>query len=593
MSNVGFCDWINGSKTIFVPVIQRDYCMGNFIFDSTGPIGLLKYIIDEFNCNPNDDLILSAITVYEINDSIHLYDGQQRVVTLFGMLKCLMEINKSSNKICLEFENRKTMTDYLNNPNTNESSYGVEAFKTCIKKIGNYLSSSQINSQNFERYIIDKIKFAKISVNKEFSIAEQFFIDINSGVPLVPYEIFKCLINARAEQLGISNEWFKKIDNEWLDIFYNIENPSLNYESEREELLEIRFIEFCAKMIYLEKKINNISSKVVSDDDKKKCISEVFEMKNFRNSKNAKEIMDANKYIESLDKNDFDLIKDIMNAISNMSFNSIDSINTEFYFDGKTVCDWTLGNLYYGNSTNYEKYIKVFIKSLMQDEYEDERNKDFLIWAILKNKAGINVDINDIKNHLNTIKIDYNIAYMTVQDLARWDEVLYPIPKYYYKNYNNGSSIYNLISENDKKKVNGWTKLYDIIISINSNGISNQKFSIINLNQKNIWANWSLTCGGIPITSASILVDSGKNPKDYRVYYRYKGNRWKELGEYYVYRVKGDDNSKYFCISSKGYLYFCNENINDSKNFLKDIKGDLKLDYTNNRVQVNNSLYLK
>lgn len=86
----------------------------------------------------------------------------------------------------------------------------------------------------------------KVKIVNSVSGAEQFFMDINSGVALKPYEIYKAMLCDRLSKIQKGNV-VRKIENKWLDFFYSYRKKYLGVsdikenEEDEEELLEIRF----------------------------------------------------------------------------------------------------------------------------------------------------------------------------------------------------------------------------------------------------------------------------------------------------------------------------------------------------------------
>lgn len=80
-------------------------------------------------------------------------------------------------------------------------------------------------------------------------------MDINSGVALKPYEIYKAMLCDRLSKIQKGNV-VRKIENKWLDFFYSYRKKYLGVsdikenEEDEEELLEIRFLEQVIRFVY-------------------------------------------------------------------------------------------------------------------------------------------------------------------------------------------------------------------------------------------------------------------------------------------------------------------------------------------------------
>lgn len=427
-------------KDITIPVIQREYCMGSH-FNTENNNDMLEYIIECFK--EDKDITLSAITILPYKNIFYVYDGQQRIVTL----ACLVKLLNSNYEIKgIFFEHRKSFNifikDFFENNVLKVDSYASKSVDNLKKVIDKRLKANYIDKDKFCTFILNKIKLDVITVSGELSTAEQFFVEINDGVQLVPYEIFKCKINARFEQLmycdreksetckvcdvegcpsineSTYKEWISCIDNEWLDFFYKLNNTILDDESAIEELMEMRFIEFCCRMIFWEK--------YVDLQDKSSC---KHPCKIERFSKDGQDMGDMDILINQLELEDFIRISSIMKELvlfKNES-NIISCIEKDFASDNKS------GFSHY-NPINYDReyLLKKFLDSLRKDELDYH---DVIIWGVL-NRYDSEI-IKDLMNYWNNKKINKkNFAVLYPRFIGIWHHVCLQIPKYYLQDTN-------------------------------------------------------------------------------------------------------------------------------------------------------------
>lgn len=244
-------------NNIYIPIVQRDYCMGSSISEKDGNEDFLGFIIESFK--ERKAVIASTIIIaIDEGNNRYIFDGQQRTYTIYQLLKYL----KAEGLKEYKFIGRKDVQQEIKEP----SSYIEESILNLQKSIR--ARCSDINHEQFISFIKNNIKF-KVKVISEISDAEQFFIDINGGVPLTNYEIFKsCLISVIPNE---NKELFvKKLENEWLNFFYLCKNKIYEDISNEktidneEELMEIRFIEFLCR--WLHKKDSEKSFKTASFD---------------------------------------------------------------------------------------------------------------------------------------------------------------------------------------------------------------------------------------------------------------------------------------------------------------------------------------
>lgn len=305
---------------IKIPVIQRDYCMGYQINDNKEDF--LQFLLNGFN--KDKDVIASTIVIAIENNkeqetkNIYIFDGQQRTYTLYIILEYLYE--KINNfKECKKNNLKKYEFIGRDNTKNGKSPYSDRAEKnlkttlgTRLEKISDYEKLEKL--EKLANYLKEKVKF-KVQVVKDISSAEQFFMDINGGVELEEYEIFKSilykrLLDSELNQIKIDNEFYtgekiiKKIENEWLLAFYNWKNTVIKKggeknEKDEEELLEMRFIEYVCRFIY-----NNEYEEKWSSED-------VFDVFTSKSELVARE----GQYIKKLNGDDIAQFVKVMDAV--------------------------------------------------------------------------------------------------------------------------------------------------------------------------------------------------------------------------------------------------------------------------------------
>ena len=526
---------------IIIPVIQRDYCMGSH-FNQNDKSNMLDYIIDNFN--KNKDITLSAITVfYSQEKQINIYDGQQRIFTL----ACLLKFLGYDQTPDITFEHRDSFNEsikrFFESGEINIDSYAAKSIANHKIAFDNK-KVNQSDKEKLKNYILEKVKFDVITVSGELSTAEQFFTEINDGVQLVPYEIFKCKINARLEKLftcenkpnencsGCDNEFFYKqwvsnIDNKWLDYFYKLNNTQLGNEEAVEELIEMRLIEFCSRMIYWEKYLNG--------ELNNKSEKHPLELKSFEKSGN--ELGDMDVFIDELTITDFERISEIMNnliRIGELNCNTDECVE----YDTNTVEKCTTNVKFiipkFKNSRN--TLIKTFLLSLQKDN--EERSKDIVMWYILNHLEGNEENkkaiCQVIENWNNTIIYDSPFAYVTPSFIGKYENATLPVPSYYYgEKYIN---IYEKLPIENKMKDKELLEKYDGILK---NNRVNQPTTINN-----------------------------QSSNAYQIFYKYahKCNEFKNTG--YKGKIIKNDNGCIIEIENSEYIYL---RKNGDNNFYKEI----------------------
>ena len=346
---------------IKIPVIQRDYCMG-YQINKNNDGNFLKFLLTEFInfCKKEEEkkifkTVISTIVI-AVEDGkedngkkkIYIFDGQQRTYTLYIILKYLYDKLGMSEKFSEKYGNYQFVgkdSDSGKSPYSNRAEKNLNnVLGEALQEINNILNdkteseiiwwkmlknkenSKKILGENLEenliKYLEDRIKF-KVQIVTGISDAEQFFMDINGGVELEKYEIFKSilyehLLDLELNKIKIDNEFYtgekiiKKIENEWLLAFYNWKNTVIKKggeknEKDEEELLEMRFIEYVCRFIY-----NNEHEEKWSSED----VFDVFTSK-------SELVEKEKKYIKNLQFNEIKKFVEIMERVSQDITNNI------------------------------------------------------------------------------------------------------------------------------------------------------------------------------------------------------------------------------------------------------------------------------
>lgn len=309
---------------IKIPVIQRDYCMGAQLDENISG-DFLDYMIHGFEEKKN--LTLSTILIAEEGEEpfpIYVFDGQQRTYTIYQTLKILQEQLKVT-------EPQLQSYHFIGREKTGRTEHGslyakeaVEQLKrVCRSKLKRWWDNSE-QLKEFMKYIWENISFT-IKITDKVSEAEQFFLDINGGVPLEKYEIFKAILYKRLRDIEDGKSMIDLIENKWLNTFYQwveTENKKeddkykkRDDEKDEEELLEMRCIEFLCRYIY--------KRNYESDKNYKEIIDK--EMFDFVESK-AKLVGEL-EYLGKMQKEDFDEVKEIMEDIAENLLNNPQNSN--------------------------------------------------------------------------------------------------------------------------------------------------------------------------------------------------------------------------------------------------------------------------
>lgn len=117
-------------------------------------------------------------------------------------------------------------------------------------------------------FIMKQMRFETVVVD-QIDDAEQLFIDMNEGVALEEYEIYKAKSNHIIGNITKNTNWANSADNQWVNAFYKRENVATSLEdSEKKlknaEINEIKYMKACLYMAYNEHCKDGIA---LSDDE--------------------------------------------------------------------------------------------------------------------------------------------------------------------------------------------------------------------------------------------------------------------------------------------------------------------------------------
>ncbi|MCD3276628.1 DUF262 domain-containing protein [Clostridium botulinum] len=436
-------DFLHHFDKILVPSIQRDYVMGS---GGTKLKKMLQKMDDD--CKEGHLFNFSCIMGHkETNNNetkFYIYDGQQRLTTLiylsaYILSKSTDDRGKYKEQLeKFEFVGRNKANEYLKSLLSNqEKKLEICDFTTysISKLFDTFFNNNRIsNYHNINvEFLMEKIVFDVVIV-KEMGDAEQFFMDLNDGLDLKEYEIFKAELNHKIyafldSEKMLDNEeyikkWCLKIDNEWLEYF-------LPFKTERhcEEEIEIGFIKFFLKMLYLEK---YGSDKGFKSDD----LSWVKE-----------------EHIKKI----YNIMQNLIN-INIMNHVKESSVGLNFSWTNNAFTN--LRGVYWNLSDeNYEAMLYKFICSFQKNPYNDTHRKlDVLIWSYVSNldveNEKRNTYLRFIKKMLNANRVVNDEAWYTENKIWFCKYSTFGIPEYYGNTFvkkgdkNNEEYIWNVVSLN-------------------------------------------------------------------------------------------------------------------------------------------------
>ena len=186
---VSFFEILNSYDKIIIPDVQRDYVMGSGGKKLKAFLDAIDNRMKEEQCFYGSSLIGTEV-VENGKHILYVYDGQQRLMTLICL--CLFRDTGSEDikKMCkkFEFQGRSLANKWI-------QEYEENGFK--LEEAEDFTTYSMANlyqkCKNWRidlNRILNKVCFDLVLVEK-VSEAEQFYLDINDGLDLKEYEIFK------------------------------------------------------------------------------------------------------------------------------------------------------------------------------------------------------------------------------------------------------------------------------------------------------------------------------------------------------------------------------------------------------------------
>lgn len=385
-NKINLSEILQAYEKIIIPEIQRDYVMG-----SGGQKLVSLFSAMRNSLEKGKEFGFSCIVAYKDgdNNSLYVYDGQQRLATLVFLCSYLNK-DEANMKLFNKFEfiGREKANEWIANPEKIDDSE-VEDFTTYslleLKKSFEEKWLENNKKDGILEFLQKKVYFNMVLVDK-ISDAEQFFLDINDGLDLKSYEIYKAALYHHAST--ILNNSFKafalKMENEWLNFFSKYaQKQKMKLKNEIPEVCEeevlVYFLKYCFRMIWIEEGNNG---EFVEDDVtwlKKEHFEKVENITDKIVEKFTNETSITDKIVEKKETST-ELQRHIINY----------SINGLIFKRGP---HW---NITY---KNYSEMLNKFFDNIWDIE---ETKKDIIVWCYISRLP--NGSDKDIDDHLRNIR---------------------------------------------------------------------------------------------------------------------------------------------------------------------------------------------
>ena len=406
-------------KTFVIPDYQRAYRWGT---------DEITKLIKDIYLKVNQSYFLQPI-IYrkDINDKDIIIDGQQRLTSIYIILKVLEKYNSNQNTLVnytIEYETRNESTEFLKNLDSNNANINIDIFHMNMARetVQNIIESENIDIERLEHSILKtKFIYHQIDENDENKIFQR----INTGkIALTNGELVKGLLlnkkngAQRNEWAVIWDEMEKSLHNE--DFFCMYNNDLLKYQDTRIDfVLEVVANKIIDKnQIQINKKNIYWIFETLEEYSQQNDINELWEIIRecyrilkkwydnieiyhligyilFNNIKKHNIIFLMDEYQRSINKKDFikklyNIIKEQNKSISIKTANIPERIKSKYpnelmksktisIIDKETlkiVCE----NLYYGeNNKGIKKVLLLFNILTFLQKSEDAKTKNIAL----------------------------------------------------------------------------------------------------------------------------------------------------------------------------------------------------------------------
>lgn len=219
-------------EKFYIPNYQRGYRWGKSQVEE-----LLNDIWDFTQDRSKDEIYcLQPIVIKKNNNAWELIDGQQRMTTIFLILKHLKHlIDGDVNNIEITYQTRKGSEDFLSNINENDKELNIDFFH--IFNANDYIEKWFANKANngirnvktiFINPFLDNTKVIWYEVENQANSID-IFTKLNIGkIPLTNAELIKALFLSNSNN-SINEEKQFEISNDWDNIEYKLSNENFWY----------------------------------------------------------------------------------------------------------------------------------------------------------------------------------------------------------------------------------------------------------------------------------------------------------------------------------------------------------------------------
>lgn len=247
VERINLWDFLRKYDRVQVPDIQRDYVMGSG--------EKISSLVDAFRSASarKQSFHFSSLLGFVEGDVFTVYDGQQRLTTLVYLLASDKNLTEDEKTLLKKFHfvGRDQANSWLI-----QLLEGTSSPEQCTDTIEDFTTYSLCqlwkiaSNRPLEKDFLGGMVIFELVTVEKASEAEQFFMDLNDGVQLDAYEIYKAKLIYHLETMEQKDDYdplFLKLENNWLDTFFQ----TFSFHKKADTIL-MKFLQTTFQVIGLE-----------------------------------------------------------------------------------------------------------------------------------------------------------------------------------------------------------------------------------------------------------------------------------------------------------------------------------------------------
>lgn len=188
------------SQTYLIPIYQRNYA-----WQEDEIHALIKDVYDSMKKSDKSIYYIGTLVTYNRGDNIYeVIDGQQRLTTIYLILKAL-KVDNISNKLTYSARKRSVSTiKHLDNPNLGEEvDNGIrDGYKYASEALDDIVVNDE--REKFKQFFLNNVDIIHYSVPKDVDLNHYFEVMNSRGEQLEKHEIVKSMLSEHLDKSDIA-----------------------------------------------------------------------------------------------------------------------------------------------------------------------------------------------------------------------------------------------------------------------------------------------------------------------------------------------------------------------------------------------------